>query len=70
MKKIFLMFLTAGLFSFGLGSCDSRQEGRDQEQIEATEDETDDAGAVDMEDPDMEEEADEAHDSNDKNDPR
>ncbi|MDB5262418.1 MAG: hypothetical protein JWQ14_1699 [Adhaeribacter sp.] len=65
MKKLFLMFVAAGLFSFATTSCDSGKENAAEEQAEAAEDVADDA---DM--PAAEEAAEEAEDSIDAADPR
>ncbi len=65
MKKLFLMLMAAGLFSFGATSCDSGKENAAEEQTEAAEDAADDA---DM--PATEEAAEEAEDSIDAADPK
>ncbi|MGV3585656.1 MAG: hypothetical protein ACO1OF_01540 [Adhaeribacter sp.] len=65
MKKLFLMMLAAGLFSFGAVSCDSPKENAAEEQAEAAEDAADDA---DM--PAAEEAADAMEDSIDAADPQ
>jgi hypothetical protein len=65
MKKLFLMLMAAGSFSFATTSCDSPKENAAEEKAEAAEDAADDA---DM--PAAEEAAEEAEDSVDAADPR
>ena len=65
MKKLFLMLVATGLFSFATTSCDSGKENAAEEQTEAAEDAADDA---DM--PATEEAAEEAEDSVDAVDPQ
>ncbi|GEO02988.1 hypothetical protein AAE02nite_06520 [Adhaeribacter aerolatus] len=65
MKKIFLMLLATGLFSFAFASCDSASQNNTEERTEAVDDANEDEDK-----PDMEDEADEVEDGNDKNDPR
>ena len=65
MKKLFLMLMAAGLFSFANTSCDSPKENAVEEQAESAEDAADDA---DM--PVREEAAEEMEDSVDAVDPQ
>ena len=65
MKKLFLMLLATGLFSFATVSCDSKKENAAEEQTEAAEDVADDA-----DNPVAEEAAEEMEDSVDTVDPQ